>query len=524
MSKIKEKRIKTKNPLYRFFISKRTAIVLIVILGVFTFLGTVIPQEDVFSDEEIIAHDQNRPISRTLNNILSVFEIADSAPWKSSIYAVYHSWWFVLSVLLLTLSLILCSYDRGKALAGIYKKSRKSFSENELKSKEMSAEFQIKTDSDEFVESFRQWAKNKFRIREEIHNGKTPRFRFQKQRFSRFGFLLVHIGLLFVIVGGMISAFTREKGFTWLSEGEEKSSYFSRTEEKEVPFGYTVRAEDLERVMYENGKNVKDWYTTLILKKGGKILAQKRIEVNDPLVYQGRRFYQTSWDEGYIITMTITEKATGLSRDYKIDIGRNLENAEGRRKTYRSGDGKLYFRVDKFYPDFRIENGRYITGSKILRNPALSVRVYWEELEEPKSKILFSRFPDLDFSMMSGESDETQDDPFKIILNDNIQKFYITGIEVGYDAGTDVVYMGFLIIVMGIIAGFYFYHRTVWALLQKKRTGVSLIVAGSASKNKYQFSRYMEHIIRDMRKYITEKTDSSIKSVILRGLRGKENE
>ncbi len=44
------------------------------------------------------------------------------------------------------------------------------------------------------------------------------------------------------------------------------------------------------------GENIKDWKSKLRIVDGGKTVAEKTIEVNDPLKYKGYAFYQASYD------------------------------------------------------------------------------------------------------------------------------------------------------------------------------------------------------------------------------------
>ncbi len=44
------------------------------------------------------------------------------------------------------------------------------------------------------------------------------------------------------------------------------------------------------------GENIKDWKSKLRIVEGGKTVAEKTIEVNDPLKYKGYTFYQASYD------------------------------------------------------------------------------------------------------------------------------------------------------------------------------------------------------------------------------------
>jgi hypothetical protein len=67
-----------------------------------------------------------------------------------------------------------------------------------------------------------------------------------------------------------------------------------------------VFAEALQATAYKDGnffllykqmgENIKDWKSKLRIVEGGKTVAEKTIEVNDPLKYKGYAFYQASYD------------------------------------------------------------------------------------------------------------------------------------------------------------------------------------------------------------------------------------
>ncbi|RJP64694.1 MAG: hypothetical protein C4532_18805 [Candidatus Abyssobacteria bacterium SURF_17] len=50
------------------------------------------------------------------------------------------------------------------------------------------------------------------------------------------------------------------------------------------------------RMMYHQEERIRDFYSILQIIDGGKMVAEKKIEVNDPLRYGGYSFYQSSYD------------------------------------------------------------------------------------------------------------------------------------------------------------------------------------------------------------------------------------
>jgi cytochrome c biogenesis protein ResB len=51
------------------------------------------------------------------------------------------------------------------------------------------------------------------------------------------------------------------------------------------------------RIMFSRENRIRDFYSILQIIDGGSVVAEKRIEVNDPLRYRGYSFYQSSYDD-----------------------------------------------------------------------------------------------------------------------------------------------------------------------------------------------------------------------------------
>ena len=102
----------------------------------------------------------------------------------------------------------------------------------------------------------------------------------------RYGPDLVHIGLLVLIAGGLVTALGREEQTQFLAEGAESG----------IGSGYTIRLLSFQFLRYDNG-SPREWISTVdVTRDGRREIASFPIEVNHPLRLRGLTVYQSSWD------------------------------------------------------------------------------------------------------------------------------------------------------------------------------------------------------------------------------------
>ncbi len=102
----------------------------------------------------------------------------------------------------------------------------------------------------------------------------------------RYGPDLVHIGLLVLIAGGLVTALGRQEATWSLAEGQEAG----------IGSGYTLRLRSFQFLRYDNG-SPRDWISTVeVSREGRQEIAAYPIEVNQPLRLRGLTVYQSSWD------------------------------------------------------------------------------------------------------------------------------------------------------------------------------------------------------------------------------------
>jgi cytochrome c biogenesis protein len=74
------------------------------------------------------------------------------------------------------------------------------------------------------------------------------------------------------------------------------------------------------------------------------------------------------------------------------------------------------------------------------------------------------------------------------------QRMY-TGLQVAKDPGVEIVWLGCLLMVIGIYIAFFMSHRRIWIRIQAG----SITVAGNASKNQGAFQQFFETVAKQIK-------------------------
>lgn len=132
------------------------------------------------------------------------------------------------------------------------------------------------------------------------------RTRLKNKARMRYGPDILHIGLLVLIIGGLVSVAGRKEGFTMLLAGDSVN----------IPGGYVLTLEDFEFLTYETGAP-RDWISTVRVEKGEELIHSSfPIEVNKPLKIGNAKIYQSSYDIQSFIVMSDPD-----GKIYKLSVG-----------------------------------------------------------------------------------------------------------------------------------------------------------------------------------------------------------
>jgi len=442
-----------------FFSSVKLAIVLLIIITVSSTLGTFIPQ--MRSPEEYVARYGQ------LGNLLNGLQLT----------RLYKSWWFVFLLFLFALNIIVCTLKRLSPKLKKAFKPRIAIEEKEaavLKIKEKLKNSLSLAVTKEGLK--KELSSRHYRLRETEKENKT--FLLARKRIlGWFGADIVHLGLLTIIAGGIISGIG----------GFRRSLTFSEGSLLDVPRAeFKLRLEKFETEFYPNGA-VKDWKSTLtVLEKDNPVL-KKVVEVNHPLSYKGFVFYQSGYGWNW------TNPSVEIWIKKKDDPSFLKKTELKLRQRVRLEGEDIDVAVLQFIPDFVIgEKGQITTRSLEPNNPAAFIEG-WQAEEKIFSGWIFARFPDFDRIHSEKETDLA----FEL---KNFKAGQYSVIQASRDPGVNFIWAGCTLTMVGLFFAFYWPTREIKAVLEEAQNKTGITLGGLATKSRDAFRSEFEKITTSLRR------------------------
>ncbi len=186
----------------------------------------------------------------------------------------------------------------------------------------------------------------------------------------RIGVDLVHIGILILIVGGIVSL-NREEQFQYMREGDELP----------LPGGQVLRLEKFEYYHYPDGRP-KDWISVVDVVENGKITIDSfPIEVNKPLHVASWKIYQASFVNQLLLEDDKNHEYTAepgqfiMYEDFAFVYRRvRRTDAASYRIIFEKWKGHSFVEAIELSPsdkigDFVIKGVQDFTGLQLVRDP-----------------------------------------------------------------------------------------------------------------------------------------------------------
>ncbi|RSL34638.1 cytochrome C biogenesis protein [Salibacterium salarium] len=437
--------------IWNFFSSVKIGISIIILILVTSSIGTIFPQEMYIpSNVSAAQHYENE------------YGIAGQVYYTLGFHNLYGSWWYMALIASLGISLIIASLDRVVPLYRVLKHQRVSRNEGFLSRQRMFGVSHSDDPEQTMTEAKQFFARKKYNIREE--NGSLLA---EKNRFTRWGPYINHIGLIVFLTGCMLRFFPGMyvDDLVWVREGETEvipgtdGEYFIENDEFFVDL-YDENDEVFGPAMQRaSGQTVETYQTNATLyqrEEGGTVGAEpelnevksKEIEVNHPLRFNNFSLYQSDYkvNEFNKMSLSMTDRETDESIG-TIEIDLFDPQAE-----YDLGDGYRVV-IDSYFPNFEFDDeGEPSTVSDIPDNPAFIFQMFSPEHDEDGeySFVGIQRNEDIfnenDYQM-SFEGVETKD---------------VTGLTVRKDLTLPFLIVGGSIFMIGLVQGSYWSHRRVW--------------------------------------------------------------
>ncbi len=365
---------------------------------------------------------------------------------------VYRSWWFTALLALLTLNLMGCLLERLPAIPAEWKgdsqKATFSFSVSDARTPS-----ELK---DILVRALGQILGSPQAIE---HHGTN--LKWVKDRVHLLGFPCIHIAIIVILAGGLIGLFYGYRGHILIKEGETASQFTLQSgQTRNLPFAISVEAFALTR--YPTGEP-KEFRSDVRLLEDGREVQKGAILVNHPLTHRGISLFQSDY------------KVVGVK-----DVKFNLTDTAGKATDFSM---KPYSLAKLPGTDYEVRLQSLDPGGT-KRGAGVELTVQ-RQGEEPRILKVFRK----------------DTGPVKVgdvgIRFVDYAPLYATGLQVGYDPGTVVVWIGCGLLVIGFFLTLFTNHRGVSVRLTTEKGRTKIQVSGRSRRMRREFRESVEHSVRD---------------------------
>jgi len=428
--------------LYRLFSSVKVAIFLFLALAATSIFGTLVPQG-------LPLERYDKLFSPSVFAILEFFNIFD----------MYHSWWFVLLLVLVSINILACTLRQIPRIVKLTFQGKKGIDDSVFTSSQIRKTWHTQEDLPGLMKRTQVLLKSLAGNYVEVKNNDTSYFFAEKGRYSRLGMVFVHISILFILGGGVIGTIWGFSGQMNVVEGTMSDTVLLYGGTGTEKLGFDVRCDDFTVDFYETGMP-KDYRTDVTILEGGEKVISGAIRVNHPLIYKGLKLCQATYGIAGIDNFRIVVQNNRSGKKTMLTLGL-MEKVT-------IPESQASFAVAKFMND-RGGKGPAVLG--VLLETGKAHDIFW-----------------------IGKNNQEQRGDITFALHDFDKKYY-TGLQVSKDPGITLVWTGFLLILAGFILSLFFSHMRVWIKIATVPGGYELSLAATVNKNKKVFKEKLEGLI-----------------------------
>ena len=455
--------------LLRFVCSVRLGVVLLCLLGLACLIGMLVMQQNVDGFENY--YSALTPSQRLLYGKLGFFNI-------------YHAWYFNALLCLLSLNIILASIDRFPRTWMFVSKPQVIVPLRWLADQKQSAGFElngtreaIKTRAESLLRSF-GWR----RMHVSEKDGRTYILA-ESGVWNRLGAYAVHVGLLTIFLGGFLTAQLGTTGNLPLGPGETSNLIhetvvdLDRVSEvtKKLPFEVTFT--DIEQKLIRDegpitAANTLDWITRFNITDEGQTYSGIA-QMNRPFDYRGYRFFQASFvSTGRARNITVTATPADGSAPQELKIERN--------GSATLPDGTM-LRFSEFRGNFRIGPEDPNEDTSAYPNPAAVLQVV-----PPGGSVqtAYAFGPQMANIPVAGKP--VAGYTYRLTDFEKVSDRHILSVQ--RDPGSNVVYIGFVLLFLTLVGVFFFSHQRVWIVIDEQEGDRHTVTtAGNTNRNQNAF-------------------------------------
>jgi cytochrome c biogenesis protein len=412
----------------------RLAIALLLIIALFSVAGTVIEQ-----GQAPAYYQSNYPEHPALFGFLT---------WKViqvvGLDHVYRTWWYLGLLAFFGISLATCTFTTQ--LPALKSARRWRFYDKPRFFQKLALSAAI--DHQDLSQLVPVLTSKKYKIFQE-----GDKLYARKGLIGKIGPIVVHVGMIVILVGGVIGALTGflaqemvPSGQTFQVKNVIEAGVWSAGQ---VPKDYSIEVKDFH-IDYSPAGDIDQFYSDLkVVDAQGQELKTETIYVNKPLIYKGVTFYQTDWG---ISSVRVKVNNSPVFQLPMAQLGTNKAR---------------------------------IWGTWIPTKPDLSAGVSVLAKDLQGTVLIYDTAGQLLGSVREGGSIEVNGVNLQIL-----KVVGSTGLQIKADPGVPVVYLGFGLLMAGVIMS-YFSHSQVWAVTKDGK----LLIGGRTNRAQVTFERELIEVI-----------------------------
>lgn len=440
--------------LWFFFASVKLTVTVLLSLAATSIIGTLIPQNESPAD-------YMRAFGEVLYRIFYILDIFD----------MYHSWWFQFLLLLLAANVIVCSIERLSATWKIIFTKNPTFNPNQFKRIKETEKYATDCSLEQTQNRYIPYISKLFGYNRTESLDDGYRILAEKGRWTRLGVYIVHLSVLILLTGGLVGSFFGFEGFVNIPEGETVSTITLRNTGQKKSLDFSIRCENFDVQYWDTGAP-KKFLSSLTIIEEGKPVFKKDIIMNDPLRYKGINVFQSSYGtlSPKSVTLSFKSRSTGMVYIKTAVKGNPLEIPEN--------GGEFIFQNFRNSFDFRGHDiGEVILGTLKSRDGSNA------------NVVLPVKFPEFD-NMRKGKW---------LISVTDAEYLYYTGLQVTKDPSVWIVYIGFIIMILGCLITFFMSHQRVFVEVIDTGKHRAVLVSGTADRNKLGMNKKIKSIARNLK-------------------------
>ena len=267
-----------KQRVLRFLADLRFAIGILLVIALFSIIGTVIEQ-----DQSIEIYKLNYPLTNRVFGFLSWDLIL-----KFGFDHIYKTWWFISCIILFGVSLLSCTFLQQFPALKVSRRCQFFRIPKQFQRLKISAKLQTL--------KFHQLLFKIKKTEYSVFHQKNIIYAY-KGLIGRIAPIIVHFSMILILLGTLVGSITGFKAQEIIPKTEtfHIQNILNNGQFTLIP-KISTRVNDFW-ITYNNKNTVVQFYSDIsILNVKGNELHQKTIFVNSPLEYKGISYYQTDWN------------------------------------------------------------------------------------------------------------------------------------------------------------------------------------------------------------------------------------